>query len=160
MTSTEYRRMEEDNLPPQYEFTRESETPLLHPPTETHHPVGQGYTRELNRCCVCFTILNFICLPWCGIPALIFTILGLEAEKKNARTTARTHSRYMSFFNRMGCTCITLLILLYLVCSLIQYIVYRAEFHRVEAYTFNTWSFEPFITATYPTGSSYEDNYN
>ena len=146
MTSTQYERLEDNDSPPQYVYESEAEIPLFTPP-QIPDTVQLRYT-ELNRCCVYISMLNFLCCAWCGIPALIFTILGLEAEKKNARANARFHAHYMSLFNRMGCVCFFLTVFLHF---LVYFIVRLSRQEYYSSYTVSPYD---------PTASSYNYNYN
>ena len=135
MASTNYKRLDDNEQPPQYEYRTEAETPLFNP-AQRPATVELGYTRELNRCCVCISFLNFMICSWCGVPALIFTILGLEAERKRERGDARIHSRYMILFNKLGCIVFLTLVVLFSTIWLIRYLVYEHNYHENIPYTY------------------------
>ena len=48
------------------------------------------------------SVLNFICCPLCGIPALIFAILGQDAEKRREIEAAKSHAYHAKIFNIVG----------------------------------------------------------
>ena len=60
------------------------------------------YLREIHACCIVISVLNFLCCVWCGIPALIFTILGIEADTRKDKAFAQRHRLYMFIFNIVG----------------------------------------------------------
>ena len=55
--------------------------------------------KQVTACCLLCSILNYICCPVLGIPALIFAILGLEAEKKQEIEAAKSHAFHLKVFN-------------------------------------------------------------
>ena len=104
-------------------------TPLQEPPLYSDdvplHPLNTtglevGYTgnivtvhdvtyRQITACCMLCSILNYLCVccPCLGIPALIFAILGTEAEKRGELEAAKSHAFHLKIFNiiyAVGCT--------------------------------------------------------
>ena len=65
--------------------------------------------KQVTAGCLLCSILNYICCPWLGIPALIFAILGLEAEKRQEIEAAKSHAFHLKIFNII---CFSLLILI------------------------------------------------
>ena len=55
--------------------------------------------KQVTAGCLLCSILNYICCPWLGIPALIFAILGLEAEKRQEIEVAKSHAFHLKIFN-------------------------------------------------------------
>ena len=55
--------------------------------------------KQVTACCLLCSIFNYICCPVLGIPALIFAILGLEAEKKQEIEAAKSHAFHLKLFN-------------------------------------------------------------
>ena len=55
--------------------------------------------KQVTAGCLLCSILNYICCPWLGIPALIFAILGLEAEKRQEIEAAKSHAFHLKIFN-------------------------------------------------------------
>ena len=68
------------------------------------HPRGSVHPTDLYRtqvsafCMIC-AVYNFICCPRLGIPALIFVILGKEAEKRRDIEAAKSHAYHAKIFN-------------------------------------------------------------
>ena len=121
-------------------YTLQQEPPLysddvpLHPLNTTGLEVG--YTdnivtvhdvtyRQVTACCMLCSILNYLCCPFLGIPALIFAILGTEAEKRGELEAAKSHAFHLKIFNiiyAVGCTIclvITGVVCIIFVCLLI-----------------------------------------
>ena len=48
------------------------------------------------------SVLNFIFCPLCGIPALIFAIIGQDAEKRREIEAAKSHAYHAKIFNIVG----------------------------------------------------------
>ena len=72
--------------------------------TEPRQPIPSlVYFNRINCCCIIVSALNFIFCSMFGIPSLIFTILGIEADKKRDFEAADTHKHYMYIFNIIGC---------------------------------------------------------
>ena len=63
-----------------------------------HHHADISRT-QLGACWFILSILNFICCPQFGIPALIFAILGQEAEKRREVEIAKSHGFHAKIFN-------------------------------------------------------------
>ncbi|KAI6650572.1 hypothetical protein LOD99_7622 [Oopsacas minuta] len=55
--------------------------------------------RQVTACCMLCSILNYICCPLLGIPALIFAILGTEADKREDVEAAKSHAFHLKIFN-------------------------------------------------------------
>ena len=64
--------------------------------TTVVHDVTQ---RKITACCLICSILNYLCCPCLGIPALIFAILGTEAEKRGELEAAKSHAFHNKIFN-------------------------------------------------------------
>ena len=71
--------------------------------TDPHHTIASDNGDTVNFCCIILSIFNFVCFPWCGIPAIIFTILGIEAERKGEQREAHNYVKYLAIFNIVGC---------------------------------------------------------
>ena len=54
---------------------------------------------QVGICCMCCAIFNYLCCPRLGIPALIFAILGQEADKRRDVEAAKSHAYYAKVFN-------------------------------------------------------------
>ena len=65
-------------------------------PSITVHDLSR---KQVTACCLLCSILNYICCPVLGIPALIFAILGLEAEKRQEIEAAKSHAFHLKVFN-------------------------------------------------------------
>ena len=61
-----------------------------------HADISRTQVGAFTMCCA---IYNFIFCPRLGIPALIFAILGKEAEKRNAIEEAKSHAYHSKIFN-------------------------------------------------------------
>ena len=103
---TLYQKLEDTEGLPQYNDTTNTRAPesqyIPYTPQRVEN-ASRSYQREINRGCIVISLLNFLCCWWCGIPALIFAILGLEAEKKGETMKARNYGSYVSLFNKFGC---------------------------------------------------------
>ena len=82
--------------------------------------INIAYFREIHACCIVISVLNFLCCAWCGIPAVIFTILGIEADTRRDKAFAQRHRLYMFIFNIVGC----ILFWIFLVAQVIFYGAY------------------------------------
>ena len=71
-------------------------------PIQTEIVIPVLYVKEIHGFCIVISALNFICCSWMGIPALIFTILGIEADTRRDRASAERHRLYMFIFNIIG----------------------------------------------------------
>ena len=101
--------MSHGNYTPLQELPKYSDAPL-HPQntveleasyqqrTVVAHNVTQ---RQVTACCMVCSVLNFlcVCLPCLGIPALIFAILGTDAEKRGELEAAKSHAFHLKIFN-------------------------------------------------------------
>ena len=86
------------------------ETEVISTESIYNHRYIQDISRkQVTACCLLFSILNYICCPILGIPALIFAILGLEAEKRQEIEAAKSHAFHLKIFNII---CFSLLILI------------------------------------------------
>ena len=89
--------------------------------TEPRQPIPSPvYSNRISCCCIVVSVLNFIFCSMLGIPSLIFTILGIEADKKRDFKTADRHRHYMYIFNIVGC----ILVWPALLAQTLQYSVY------------------------------------
>ncbi|KAI6650573.1 hypothetical protein LOD99_7623 [Oopsacas minuta] len=95
MTSGQYTPLEQV---PSYsdELPLHPQTTVTHETTVTVHDVTH---RQVSAFCLLCSILNYLCCPCLGIPALIFAILGIEAEKRGELEAAKSHSFYLKVFN-------------------------------------------------------------
>ena len=89
-----------DERVPDYEVNLEAQVESQARTERANLPVL--YVKEIHACCIVISALNFICCSWMGIPALIFTILGREADTKRDKASAERHRLYMSIFNTIG----------------------------------------------------------
>ena len=72
--------------------------------TEPRQPIPTlAYFNRISCCCIVVSALNFILCSMFGIPSLVFTILGIEADKKRDFERADRHKHYMYIFNIVGC---------------------------------------------------------
>ena len=118
--------MSHGNYTPLQELPKYSDAPL-HPQntveleasyqqrTVVAHNVTQ---RQVTTCCMVCSVLNFlcVCLPCLGIPALIFAILGTDAEKRRELEAAKSHAFHAKIFNiiyTIACPILTILYVLY-----------------------------------------------
>ena len=62
-------------------------------------PVHDLSRKQVTACCLLCSILNYICCPVLGIPALVFAILGLGAEKRQEIEAAKSHAFHLKVFN-------------------------------------------------------------
>ena len=77
--------------------------------TVTVHDVTQS---KITACCLLCSMLNYMCCPFLGIPALIFAILGTEAEKRGELEAAKSHAFHNKIFNIIyAIKCITCLVI-------------------------------------------------
>ena len=82
--------------------------------TVTVHDVTN---RQITACCMLCSILNYLCCPFLGIPALIFAILGTEADKRGELEAAKSHAFHTKIFNIIyAVKCITCLVITGIVC--------------------------------------------
>ena len=54
---------------------------------------------QVGPCCMCCAVCNYIWCPRLGIPALIFAILGQEADKRRDFEAAKSHAYHAKVFN-------------------------------------------------------------
>ena len=54
---------------------------------------------QVSALCIICAICNFIFWPQLGIPAIIFVILGKEAEKRRDLAAAKSHAYQANIFN-------------------------------------------------------------
>ena len=121
---------------PLQEIPDYSENPALHPHgivnlesnlnQRSSIAVHDLSRKQVTAGCLLCSILNYICCPWLGIPALIFAILGLEAEKRQEIEAAKSHAFHLKIFNIIyavkcaigllaSCVCFTILIVVWVV---------------------------------------------
>ena len=79
------------------------------------------YINEIHACCIIVSVLNFICCSCFGIPALIFTILGVEADTRREKEIAQRHRLYMFIFNIIGCILFGISLGAYIVLPFVYY---------------------------------------
>ena len=89
--------------------------------------------RRVTACCMLCSILNYLCVccPCLGIPALIFAILGTEAEKRGDLKAAKSHAFHLKIFNiiyAVECICCMITTSLCLTIGLIIYFVITVQF--------------------------------
>ena len=84
-------------------------------PRRTEIVIPVLYVKEIHACCIVISALNFICCSWMGIPALIFTILGIEADTRRDRASAERHRLYMFIFNLIGCILFVTIMSIYVI---------------------------------------------
>ena len=78
--------------------------------------------KQVTACCLLCSILNYICCPVLGIPALIFAILGLEAEKRQEIEEAKSHAFHLKVFNIIFIVKLIIGLVLFGACVLISII--------------------------------------
>ena len=84
--------------------------------TTVVHDVTQ---RQITSCCLICSILNYLCCPYLGIPALIFAILGTEAGKRGELEAAKSHAFHNKIFNIIYATkCITCSVITGVICMI------------------------------------------
>ena len=84
--------------------------------TTVVHDVTQ---RQITSCCLICSILNYLCCPFLGIPALIFAILGTEAEKRGELEAAKSHAFHNKIFNIIYATkCTTCSVITGVICMI------------------------------------------
>ena len=139
---TQYQKLVDNESLPQYNDTRDPESQYIPYTPEGVERETRTYQRELNRCCVAISVLNFLCCWWCGIPALIFAILGLDAEKKGDTLTARAHGYRMRIFNLLGYCTLVIAITLYAIRLMVWYATYENPIHvyTIPTIASNTWT--------------------
>ena len=95
-----YTRFEDREPAPRYTEGPRIEAEYIQTNVQTMRVNGNN--QELSQLCICVSILNFICFPLCGIPALIFTVFGFEADKVGDKLEGRKHAKYVTIFNLLG----------------------------------------------------------
>ena len=99
---TTYTRLETEL--PEYDDGNGNNLEMGTEPIQPIQPIPNlVYFNRINCCCIVVSALNFIFCSMFGIPSLIFTILGIEADKKRDFEAADTHKQYMYIFNIIGC---------------------------------------------------------
>ena len=88
-------------------------------PSITVHDLSR---KQVTACCLLCSILNYICCPVLGIPALIFAILGLEAEKRQEIEAAKSHAFHLKVFNIIFMVKLIIGLVLFGACVLISII--------------------------------------
>ena len=83
--------------------------------TRTVHDLSQS---KITACCLLCSILNYLCCPFLGIPALIFAILGTEAEKRGELEAAKSHAFHTKIFNIISIVLISLQLVFYIFLTL------------------------------------------
>ena len=83
--------------------------------------INAVYINEIHACCIIASVLNFICCSCFGIPALIFTILGVEADTRRDKEIAQRHRLYMFIFNIVGCILFWVRLGAYIVSGFVYY---------------------------------------
>ena len=79
-----------------------------------HHHADISRT-QVGACCLVLSILNFIFCPQFGIPALIFAILGQEAEKRREVEIAKSHGFHAKLFNIIALVLFIILVVLVII---------------------------------------------
>ena len=79
--------------------------------TRTVHNLSQS---KISACCMLCSILNYLCCPFLGIPALIFAILGTEAEKRGELEAAKSHAFHTKIFNIISIVLISIQVSFYI----------------------------------------------
>ncbi|KAI6650575.1 hypothetical protein LOD99_7625 [Oopsacas minuta] len=90
--------------------------------TQTVHDVTH---RQVTTCCMLCSILNYICCPFLGIPALIFAILGTEAEKRREFHAASSHAFFSKIFNIIGAVIFVLYTFIIAVITLLKLLIHN-----------------------------------
>ena len=85
--------------PVRLDYDENSQVSPFQPRTsmDIHH-TDLSRTQVSAFCMIC-AVYNFICCPRLGIPALIFAILGKEAEKRRDIEAAKSHAYHAKIFN-------------------------------------------------------------
>ena len=117
-----------ENRAPTYELRAPTdevnlEAQMQPQPRRTEIVIPVLYVKEIHACCIVISALNFICCSWMGIPALIFTILGIEADTKRDKASAERHRLYMFIFNLIGCILFGIIMSIYVIIG----VVYAVE---------------------------------
>ena len=89
-----------DEKAPDYEVNLEAQVESQARTERANLPVL--YVKEIHGFCIVISALNFICCSWMGTPALIFTILGIEADNRRDKASAGRHGLYVFIFNIIG----------------------------------------------------------
>ena len=90
-------------------------TPItaLYPQINETRTVRNLSQSKITACCMLCSILNYLCCPFLGIPALIFAILGTEAEKRGELEAAKSHAFHTKIFNIISIVLISLQVAFY-----------------------------------------------
>ncbi|KAI6650574.1 hypothetical protein LOD99_7624 [Oopsacas minuta] len=122
MTTGQYTPIQE--LP-----TNHDEIPLhpLNTESSSSHKIATVHDvtdEQVTALCLLCSILNYLCCPFLGIPALIFAIMGIEAEKRGEFEAAKSHAFHLKIFNIIYAVKLIIFLIFSSLCCLLFFIVF------------------------------------
>ena len=113
---------------------------LANPRPRTTLTVHDVTNRQITACCLLCSILNYLCCPFLGIPALIFAILGTEADKRGELEAAKSHAFHLRVFNiiyAVKCICCMTMTALCIMIGIIVPVISGLAANRATTNDFN-----------------------
>lgn len=100
--TTSYSQFQNDKDEPTPEYNKGVQLEAIPPNTSTRVEVQmreiEEYQDQIRPGWIILSIFNFICCCCSGIPAIIFIILGYEADKKKDKAEAQRHLLWVKAF--------------------------------------------------------------